>query len=210
MDSNHIKTALYNYFRFKKGCYYLATEVGYFNSDFLAVSKKGLIEIEVKTSKSDFKADFKKEKHKIYETGTSPWTPTFFYFAVPEELASFAAGKLAGTKYGILVINEATLIETKRHRISKNRETIDESFEYLKDIFKDRWVDGNLVTTENEEFIEYKVRSFRPYDDCVKVVKRATPMKAPAVSPRVLDKIVARMSSELANLRVKRIISESK
>lgn len=66
-------------------------------SDYLALTKSGyLYEGEVKISKSDFKADFKKEeKHMILEGKTVEKTPEkpvlrphYFFYAVPEGLVT--------------------------------------------------------------------------------------------------------------------------
>lgn len=62
-------------------------------SDFVSFYKSGYCqEVEVKTSVSDFKADFKKKKHRIMidpPVCHPPFTPSIpnrFYFAVPEYL----------------------------------------------------------------------------------------------------------------------------
>ena len=80
------------------------TGYGLSESDVISISKSDYIyEYEVKISKSDFKADFKKEKHKLMLEGVGVkerlikennnmvrdiWylTPNYFYFVVPENL----------------------------------------------------------------------------------------------------------------------------
>jgi len=106
MDSNAIKHYLHYYYRFNRQYDYVATEVdlglpylGYGNIADLAVcNDKELIEIEVKTSIKDFKADFVKNKHAIYkgEIKDLPTSytkgkynyivPNKFYFALSNEL----------------------------------------------------------------------------------------------------------------------------
>lgn len=67
--------------------------------DVMAVSKADYIyEYEIKISKSDFKADFKKEKHKLimekkFVNESKTWripfyAPNYFYFVVPENLVT--------------------------------------------------------------------------------------------------------------------------
>jgi len=80
------------------------TGYGLSECDVISISKSNYIyEYEVKISKSDFKADFKKEKHKLMLEGIGVkerlikennnmvrdiWylTPNYFYFVVPENL----------------------------------------------------------------------------------------------------------------------------
>jgi len=114
LDSKQIKTALCHFFRFRKGCKYIATEAGQFNSDFLAIMKNDLIEVEVKTSRQDFLQDFKKVKHTFYKNPNHKWTPNYFYFAVPKELIEIAHLKCLGTKYGVLLIRDR-LLENGRY-----------------------------------------------------------------------------------------------
>lgn len=106
MNSTFIKAALSAYFRFTRQLFIMATEVGRFNSDFLIISKDELVEIEIKTSRSDLNADFKKDKHKIYENANSDWAPNFFYFAVPKELLEYAVTKCVDNKYGVMLISD--------------------------------------------------------------------------------------------------------
>jgi len=63
-----------------------------FESDFFCISKSGyVIECEIKISKSDFKADFRKNKygkvrHEILQDRSKTFKPNRFYFAVPKGL----------------------------------------------------------------------------------------------------------------------------
>lgn len=105
MDSKYIKACLSSYFRFRRRTSCIATEVGRFNADFIAVGKSGFLEIEIKVSKSDLNNDFKKKKHQIYQSGKDNyWTPQQFYFAVPEELVDYALSKCADKPYGVMQI----------------------------------------------------------------------------------------------------------
>lgn len=111
MTSTYIKAALLNYLRFAKRVPYVATEVGRFSADVAAICKSTLTEYEVKVSLSDFKADFAKEKHQLFEaqsTGQmklSPrWSPHYFYFVTTPELVEEIGSRLI-TKplYGLMV-----------------------------------------------------------------------------------------------------------
>ena len=62
---------------------------GYGETDLLVVQKSGLIfDVEIKVSRSDFFADFKKvEKHNILSGNTEAlYLPNKFYYAVPDGL----------------------------------------------------------------------------------------------------------------------------
>lgn len=109
IDSKYIKACLSAYFRFKRATSCIATEVGYFNADFIAVGRNGFLEIEIKVSKADLNNDFKKAKHQIYATKKNDaWCPQQFYFAVPEELVEYALGKCADKPYGVLAVRECS------------------------------------------------------------------------------------------------------
>lgn len=78
-------------------------------SDYLALTKSGYwYEIEVKISRADFKADFKKEKkHKYLSNRYNNATPNYYYYAVPENLVSVNevpeyAGLIYINKYGFI------------------------------------------------------------------------------------------------------------
>ena len=89
IHSGHLKTALLAYYRFRNRniC---ADEV--FNADVLVDNGKQIIEVECKISKSDLKADIKKEKHKLWkqEPLTRHYIPNKFYICVPTELVDEA------------------------------------------------------------------------------------------------------------------------
>lgn len=110
MNSDYIKACLAANFRFIKRCAIMATEVGYFNSDFLVIRDNKLVEVEIKLTKSDLLADFRKDKHAIFENKVEPnkrqkdFIPNFFYFCVPPELVEVAVSKCIGKKYGVLKV----------------------------------------------------------------------------------------------------------
>jgi len=97
-----MKSACLDWLRFDRRCITFATEVGPFSSDVLGYGKS-LYEIEIKTSKSDFMADFKKKKHIRYSDGHY-WTPDYFYFCIPSSMVIWAVDlmKEKNLPYGIM------------------------------------------------------------------------------------------------------------
>lgn len=128
ITSKHIKASLLYFFGFKKSMY-TATELTYgkFSADILCFAKKDcdkIIEIEVKTSKSDFLKEFesKEMKHGVAGLASSPEYPNVFYFAVPESLVDFVKQTLIEkglVKYGIIQYKE-----TWKHK-NKLEESLD-------------------------------------------------------------------------------------
>ena len=105
------------WFRFKKRWDYIATEVGAFSADVVGSNQKYLYEVEIKVTKPDFLADFKKSKHHIYKElehkpfgysvggWSKNWIPNKFFFCVPEHMVEFALKKLeAHPKYGLVTV----------------------------------------------------------------------------------------------------------
>ena len=94
--------------------------------DMISISKSDYIyEYEVKISRSDFKADFKKEKHKLMLEGKSAidniektfyYTPNYFNFVVPtglisiEEVPNYAGLIYMDDKLNFTIIKKAPLI----------------------------------------------------------------------------------------------------
>lgn len=89
MKSADLKTEALCWLRFGKKLDYICTEGGYWSADVLGVSEEFAIEVEVKVSIADLRAEFrnKKTKHYYYANTKGGWVPNFFYFAVPLELA---------------------------------------------------------------------------------------------------------------------------
>lgn len=90
MDSDYVKMCVANYFRYARACPLVTLEYYHFRDacvqpDVLCLDKKRrLIEIEVKISLSDFKADAKKQIWESRNLGMRwPWK---FYYAVPIQL----------------------------------------------------------------------------------------------------------------------------
>lgn len=122
--------------RFTKKMNVLASEAGYFSSDVLAVqTEKGrFIEVEVKVSKSDLMADFKKYKHEYYlhqyKTGEplkdsrrwkwyNSFVPKQFFFAVPEEMLEYTLNAVEDLPYGVICYRDSGVAHFRRVRIEK-------------------------------------------------------------------------------------------
>jgi hypothetical protein len=90
VNSDELKYAVMRYWRFRRRALYIATEVGAYThniKDILLICGKNIIEVECKTSPSDFAADFKKPKHSYYAIPAEFYnTPNLFYFAIPRDL----------------------------------------------------------------------------------------------------------------------------
>lgn len=96
--------------RFGKQVPLLCTEAGRWNADVLGIRSDGLaIEVEIKRSLSDLRAEFRNKQNKhwhyanpgrketLFGMDSDRWTPNYFYFYVPESLKE-AAVKLAEEK----------------------------------------------------------------------------------------------------------------
>jgi len=77
-------------------------------SDTLVINRNGYaVEMEIKVSRSDFFADFKKKRHKIYGELSHTHIPNKFFYVVPEDLIKIEevpnyAGLIYVTKNGRL------------------------------------------------------------------------------------------------------------
>ncbi len=111
LDSSVLKLAALSWLRYGKRMPIVCTEVGRWNADVLGVSPSAAIEVEVKVSKADMRAEFrnKTSKHFLYENAqeSSVHVPNQFYFIVPSHLADEAvaiAGESA-PKAGVISYN---------------------------------------------------------------------------------------------------------
>jgi len=122
--------------RFTKKMNLIASEVGHFSSDVLAVQtdKGRFVEVEVKVSKSDLMADFKKYKHEYYlhqyKTGEplkdsrrwkwyNNFVPKQFFFAVPEDMLEYTLNAVQDLPYGVICYRKTNLPHFRRVRIEK-------------------------------------------------------------------------------------------
>lgn len=109
LNSNIIKSLLFDYFRFQRSFLGVLSEFNFGNiEDFIAFKRNEVIAVEIKISKSDFKHDFVKRK---YKQKSSPYHK--FYFCVPSHLKDFGleilkqrdGSVLDRAKIGLLVID---------------------------------------------------------------------------------------------------------
>lgn len=215
MDSSEIKTVLMTYLRFSKGCDAIASEAGYFNSDVLASKQNMLYEFEVKTSKADLTADFKKPKHKVYKTiksRTSSYVydhvPNYFYFAVPQELAEFALSKTLNTPYGVAVVDSEDNSYSINKRTVLGDEARDIYIKFVKDTAGEvlKVETGNPSPLNSEKIyytIHYKYKHKKIMADRVRIIKRSKKLHNNPIHAKCLHIIQKRMGSELVSLRQK-------
>jgi len=91
MRSEYVKLCIAQYFRYQRQCKLVAFEravhsLGWYVPDILIVNNdRKLIEIEVKVTLADFKADAKKRIWKTRDTGKVKM-PHQFYYGIPAEL----------------------------------------------------------------------------------------------------------------------------
>mgnify|MGYP004580087315 FL=1 len=109
LNSNIIKSLLFDYFRFQRSFLGVLSEFNFGNiEDFIAFKRNEVIAVEIKISKSNFKHDFVKRK---YKQKSSPYHK--FYFCVPSHLKDFGleilkqrdGSVLDRAKIGLLVID---------------------------------------------------------------------------------------------------------
>jgi len=125
VDTEMIAAATMGWLRFGKQYHYVAREAGMYSSDVLGTNTKNVIEIEIKVSRSDFKADWKKYKHRDYkkrehihvhkypsghERRWQQHIPNQFYFACPEHMKDFAIEQVKEhqPEYGVIVLRDNT------------------------------------------------------------------------------------------------------
>jgi hypothetical protein len=125
MDSHRIKTAAICWFRFAKRWPYVCTEAGHYSADVLAANLETMVEVEVKISKADLRADFVKPKHDTYKNAAiaprSLWIPNRFYYAVPEEMTEYTVDFLKDKNptYGVITCGELGLISKAMYVVKK-------------------------------------------------------------------------------------------
>lgn len=150
LDSARIKLLLMEYFRYKKQFFGVVSEYRHYCDeveDFVAFKNFDIAVVEIKISKSDFLADFKKPKH----TPAYQWWYSHFYFCVTEDLKDFVLEYLKenGYKnYGVLIANNGngkpyiSVARPAKRKENKNSKI----FRY------------GLLHSENSHFLESLVR----------------------------------------------------
>lgn len=102
-----------NFLFYRKQCHIVSFERGLHpigNPDVIGVTKdKDLIEVEIKISFSDFKANFEKLSIKRYEN-MPIWRPHYFYFLVHPDISEKCLNHLQAIKtdikYGLITISK--------------------------------------------------------------------------------------------------------
>lgn len=218
MNSTIMKAILSANFRFQKQFYLCATEAGRYNSDFFAIKSNGtMVEIEIKISKADFNNDFKKDKHRIYENAKSYWTPNYFYFAIPndQKLIDYAVGKLADSKYGLIVIKDKETI--RKSSVSydatvegKTWRSLERQKQWLEQYRPDARILEAKINPEDatRSSIYYEWNDVLAMQERVKVLKKAKKLHKGIANDKVKQQITARLTSEMANLRIQSISKE--
>ena len=131
-ECHQIKTACLTWLRLEKRCAFIATEVGAYNADVLGVSEKQMIEIEVKVTIEDLRADFRKSKHDYYSKKEidesryyeTRWYPTHFYFCLPKRLIpqalEYLSTRPSAEKYGVIQFEGMEIIKRpKKMRVNE-------------------------------------------------------------------------------------------
>lgn len=111
VSSAEVKLGMMMVQRFQRGASIVLTEGGKYSADIVIINKKNeIVEYEVKVSLADFKQDFFKNKHVIYNQSLNEHSktkinsvPHYFSFLVPETIVSEVFSKLvAYPNYGIV------------------------------------------------------------------------------------------------------------
>ncbi len=77
-----------------------------YEADAIAISDTGLTdELEAKSSLSDLKADLKKHKWKLIETGMRDYFADRFWYVVPEKLREAAVKQAEPRGFGVVVVS---------------------------------------------------------------------------------------------------------
>ena len=192
MNSEYLKACLVSYFRFKRGVSLLATECGWFSADVLFVRKQRLHEVEIKTSWSDFKADFKKPKHEFFLKGV-----------VHPSMKEMVYAKDNNGRY-ILENGYAKRVGKKLCSVYKCSNPHYFSFAVPE-------VLGEKILKELEsnypEYGLYSISDLPYYPNAVRVLKRPRLLHNNKLSGRIKKTILARLSSEMARERIKHLES---
>lgn len=184
-DSNVLKGIALANLRFKKQCSIICSEGPCFNQDIIGL-KDSSYEIEIKTSYSDFIADFKKEKH--------------LYYANPDEAQLYNLFK--SISY-YKTANKYRLKSLKR-KIIANLCYVPNYFSYFVPFDLADKIANYLVENNYTKYGVYTIKhlSCGIYADNMRVVKRAKKLHSNAIPEAFKADVLHRMSSELANFHI--------
>ena len=129
VNAKTIKNHLLHYYRFDRGFYYLATE--WMDCDLVVFDHRTnvLVEIEVKMSWDDYKADFSKRKYQYsgeryegYRLGQGV-SPHLKYFAAPDTLAIRILGNIVekSLPFGVIRVSDQGPFVTIARRAKRLR-----------------------------------------------------------------------------------------
>ena len=112
-----MKALLLKYWRFERAYYNCAVEVPFYSgiADIVVDNGKEVVEIEVKISISDLKADFKKKKFRYFRFQDNRRYIYFicnrFYYAVSEELCQVATKIISDmdNNFGIISVSKRAI-----------------------------------------------------------------------------------------------------
>jgi hypothetical protein len=182
-----ITTGIFCWLRFKNQYEMIATECGSNNADILAVKKDKVMEIEIKTSISDFKADFRnKDKHSYYSNADTYVENEMKKVMEEPQVKSMPEGE---TKQNTLKRYKQKFQRHLKGIPNKYYFAVPEQLaEKVKAELELKGYDKYGILTWSEE---------RPH--IVITYKRATELKKEPVSDGLKKRITARMGSMIAN-----------
>lgn len=191
INSKYCKAVLFSYYRFGSPVRYIASECGQFNSDMLLINKELLIEVEIKTSFADFKNDFKKDKHLIFNRSLKE---NYIKMGLDKKQHLFKPYK---KRYGRdhklvrLFKTDMAFIPNKFY-FAVPTKLVSKCSEFLKS----NYPQYGLIEIK-EDIIHWEKRA--------KVINKSKLLHSRKAHSITKKYIVSRMSSELANLWQKRI-----
>ena len=131
MDESTIQSALYGEMS-QKGHGYIIPNIylGYEESDLISVTKAGYIyEYEIKISRADFKADFKKGRHERLKNDLTQWRTCFWFVTPvglvrPDEIPDYAGHievreRHAGSQIQVLCVEKKRAKRFKAKKLSE-------------------------------------------------------------------------------------------
>lgn len=105
MTARAIQRHLYSWCNDRRHILMLPNHHYGWEADFVSVTRSLMVTVfEIKISLQDFRADFKKERHRFYSDGRD--LPNLFYYVVPQELQD-RVQPLLPPHAGLMVVSES-------------------------------------------------------------------------------------------------------
>jgi hypothetical protein len=190
-NAKYCKAVLFSYFRFGNQASHIASECGNYYSDILLVKKEQLIEVEVKVSKVDFKNDFKKDKHRVFN---STLKENFVFDGLHEKQHLFESYQKRYNKEHFLLQGfkrDMSFIPNKFYfAVPSNL------VEFCSEYLKNNYPQYGLIEIKDEII---------PWMQRATVVKQAKTLHKRKVNTLAKETISSRMGSELANMWQKKV-----